>query len=263
MPKSKKELIEELISQVDELPHRDENKLDALLRKSEMIIRNTFGETSKYLTDLKRVHFHPSMSPTTEEYHSRRWQSGQNELRNLFQTMMEELSIFGNEDKPGADDTREEKKESNHQSPKVFIVHGRDDVAKVKVARFLEKLGIKPIILHEQPNNGRTIIEKFEGEASDVDFAVVLLTGDDRGAIKDSEENSQPRARQNVIFELGYFMGVLSRSRVVALKETGIELPSDYAGILYVDLDDQNRWELELAKEMKNAGINLDLNKAI
>ena len=96
---------------------------------------------------------------------------------------------------------------------KVFVVHGRDDGTKQTIARFLETLGLKPVVLHEQANIGRTIIEKFE-EHAQVGFAVVLLTPDDVGAFRDDKNKQKPRARQNVIFEFGYFIGKLGRKRV-------------------------------------------------
>ena len=101
-------------------------------------------------------------------------------------------------------------------------------------ARFIEKLGLELIVLHEQPNKGRTIIEKFQ-DYSNVSYAVVLLTPDDRGGVASSKlEEQQPRARQNVIFELGYFIGKLSRKRVCALYIDGVEIPSDYSGVLFI-----------------------------
>jgi hypothetical protein len=112
-------------------------------------------------------------------------------------------------------------------STKIFIVHGHDELAKESVARFIEKIGLEAIVLHEQPNAGRTIIEKFE-DYSNVGFAVVLLTPDDIGSPKDKRNESQPRSRQNVILELGYFMGRLGRGRVCALYKEGVEIPSDY-----------------------------------
>ena len=102
-------------------------------------------------------------------------------------------------------------------SRKVFIVHGHDNEAKERVARFLEKLGLEPIILHEKASSGRTIIEKFETYSGDIAFAVVLLTPDDVGCAALSRENQKPRARQNVILELGYFLGRLGRVRICAL----------------------------------------------
>jgi predicted nucleotide-binding protein len=145
----------------------------------------------------------------------------------------------------------------------VFIVHGHDDTAKVIVARFVEKLGLKAIILHEQPNKGQTIIEKFESNASNVGFAIVLLTPDDIAASKASPEDTMFRARQNVVLELGYFCGVLGRDKVCVLYKDKVEIPSDYLGVIYTSLDSGDGWHLKLAKEMKEAGLDVDLNNAL
>lgn len=144
----------------------------------------------------------------------------------------------------------------------VFIVHGHDEAAKEMVSRFIEKLGFKAIILHEQPNAGRTIIEKFEAY-SNVGFAVVLLTPDDAHIARVKTLEGKPRARQNVIFELGYFIGKLGRQRVCALHKKEVELPSDIDGILYITLDTLGSWRLSLAKEMKHAGLPVDMNYAV
>lgn len=146
-------------------------------------------------------------------------------------------------------------------STKVFIVHGRDNEVKETVARFVEKLGLHPIILHEQPNGGKTIIEKFE-EYSDVGFAIILMTPDDKGSLV-NDESMKNRARQNVIFEHGYFIGKLGRDRVVALVKGDLELPSDISGVLYLGIDNGGAWKLVLAKEIKSVGYNIDLNKLV
>src|SRR5262245_1287010 len=145
---------------------------------------------------------------------------------------------------------------------RVFIVHGRSEGPREAVARFVMKLGFEPIILQEQASEGRTIIEKFEHH-SGVGFAVVLLTGDDRGGPADADPDSyEPRARQNVILELGYFVGKLGRRRVAVLYEAGVEIPSDFHGVVYIPLDAREGWRLLLANEMKAAGFDVDLNKA-
>lgn len=154
------------------------------------------------------------------------------------------------------------KSESAITGKTVFIVHGRDDATKDAVARLLEKLDLDCTILHEQPNKGRTIIEKFE-DYSSVAFAVVLLTPDDVGGISSNPDKLSPRARQNVIFELGYFIGEIGRERVCALHHKDVELPSDLDGILYVTLDEHGAWNLELAKEIQAAGLDVDLNKLL
>lgn len=143
----------------------------------------------------------------------------------------------------------------------VFIVHGHDEAAKESVARFLMQLEIHPIILAEEPNRGRTIIEKLEA-SDDVAFAVVLLTPDDLGTAKADAENLKPRARQNVVLELGYFVALLGREGVCALYRDGVEIPSDYHGVVYVALDSEGAWKPKLAQELNAAGIHVDLNKA-
>lgn len=142
----------------------------------------------------------------------------------------------------------------------IFIVHGRDEAWKQAVARFVEKLvaGAPVVILHEQPNDGsKTIIEKLEAYAGRAGFAIILLTGDDEGRIKGDAEWSL-RARQNVVLELGMFMGRLGRPRVAVLYQTGVELPSDISGVLYTELDAGGGWKVALAREIQGAGFAVD-----
>ncbi len=150
-------------------------------------------------------------------------------------------------------------------SSNVFIVHGHDLGARDSVARFIQALKLNPVILDEQANQGKTIIEKFEQHADDgVGFAVVVITPDDVGGVAGTDaKDLKPRARQNIIFELGYFFGRLGRQCVVALYQSGIELPSDIAGVLYVPFDNDGTWKVRLAKEMKVAGLAVDLNDAL
>lgn len=151
-----------------------------------------------------------------------------------------------------------EYKENNKKfvmTNKVFIVHGHNEAVKEKVARFLEHLKLDPIILHEQPDKGQTIIEKFENNSNDVNFAIILLTADDVGMAK-TETDYKQRARQNVIFEMGYFMGILSRSHVFMLLEDGVEKPSDMDGIIYTSLKED--WKTKLFKELYECGYKVD-----
>ena len=136
---------------------------------------------------------------------------------------------------------------------------------KEGVARAVSKLGLEPIILHEQPNEGKTIIEKFEKHA-DVGFAIVLLSPDDKAFPKANDPaTARFRARQNVILELGYFAGSLGRSRVFSLYRDGtdLELPSDVAGVVYSLYDGKGHWKLSLVQELKAAGYRVDANKLI
>jgi predicted nucleotide-binding protein len=145
-------------------------------------------------------------------------------------------------------------------SRRVFVVHGHDEAARETVARFLKAAEFDPIILHEQANQGRTVIEKVEAHG-DVGSPVVLLPPDDTGAAQG--EIAEPRARQNVLLELGYFIGRLGRNRVCALKKGNLEIPSDFGGVVYEALDAGNGWKLALGRELKAAGYEFSFDKAL
>ena len=155
-----------------------------------------------------------------------------------------------------------QKSEPDETSDHVFIVHGRDDGTKEAVARLLEKLGLKPLVLHEQANRGRTIIEKFEDYSTPA-FAIALLTPDDVGGLERDRESLNPRARQNVIFEFGYLIGKIGRQKVCAIRKGDVEIPSDYDGVVYVNMDDQGNWKFRLVQELKAAGIDVDANRIV
>ncbi len=142
----------------------------------------------------------------------------------------------------------------------VFLVHGHDHGARHEVARVIQQLtGAEPVILDEQASRGRTLVEKFEQHATAARFAVVLLTADDIGGPRDGMRQ-QPRARQNVVFELGYFFGTLGRDHVVVLITAGVEKPSDVDGLGYIRYPDGD-WKVELAREMTAAGLHADRTK--
>jgi predicted nucleotide-binding protein len=145
-------------------------------------------------------------------------------------------------------------------SPKIFIVHGHDEGARETVARFLEKIGFEPVILHEQASQNRAVIEKIEAY-HDVGFAVVLLTPDDEGCVRGGQPES--RVRQNVLLELGYFMGRLGRDKVCALKRGEVEIPSDFAGVVWVTMDAGSGWKQALGQELQAAGHAIDWNKVM
>lgn len=137
---------------------------------------------------------------------------------------------------------------------RVFIIHGHDEASKSQLARLVERLGLTPIILAEQPNRGRTLIEKLERH-SNVGFAIAILTPDDIAV------DNVARARQNVIWELGHFEGKLGRDRICILLTPGVEIPSDLRGIAYYELDRGGGWQYKVAKELKDAGFAVDLNR--
>lgn len=142
----------------------------------------------------------------------------------------------------------------------VFIVHGHDEEAKAKTARFITKLGFTPIILHEQVSSSKTVIEKIE-KYTNVGFGIILYTPCDLGAKNEENPNFQNRARQNVVFEHGFLIGKIGRENVCALVKGEVETPNDISGVVYVKMDNDSAWEIKIAKELRNSGYDVDLNK--
>jgi predicted nucleotide-binding protein len=178
------------------------------------------------------------------------------DLRELDQIVGE----FGSDARaPGSDPERVAEPGADH---KVLVVYGRNQEVREQVARFLMKLELAPILLDEQAALGRTLIEKLESQAG-LSFAVVILTGDDLGALAAEPDRLRPRARQNVIFELGFAVGRLRRERVCALYEESVELPSDIHGVEYTPLDAAGAWRAKLARELYEAGLRFDPLKVI
>lgn len=140
------------------------------------------------------------------------------------------------------------------ENKRIFIVHGHDTETRDNVELFIRRLGLEPVVLSNEANQGRTIIQKFE-ENSDVSFAIILYTACDEGRAK-GESALKNRARQNVLFEHGFFYAKLGKENVVALHESGVEIPSDLAGVLYTSLDGD--WKGDLKRELKAAGFQAD-----
>ena len=212
------------------------------------------GTVSKLSSDLEGTDFTPSLDPVDA------YVKGLNSAEALLKSMIEEIEDFGEDD----DQKQFPASIQGNDRPRtneVFVIHGRDEGARELVARFLERLELKPVILHEQPNEGRTIIEKFE-DHDHVGFALALLTPDDIGSLQGDKNNLKPRARQNVIFEFGYFIGKLGRERVCALVKGDVEKPSDYDGVLYIPLDAEDGWKQKLFQELDAAGYELDADRA-
>lgn len=223
--------------------------------RAEVFLTQYYGEGSIQLKKFKELIFMPFIfnnSITTYDY----IKACADDLfiaKEHFQFYLEQIE----EDQKDCLDVQPEKTPFNFQ--KVFIVHGHDGELKHAVARMIEKQdNLKAIILSEQINPGKTIIEKIE-ENSDVAGAICLFTADDLGRAKaDTEE--KPRARQNVVFEAGYFMGKLGRDHVVMICEDGVEIPGDLSGVVYTG---KNHWEVEMLKALKVMGYNIDMNKLL
>lgn len=147
-------------------------------------------------------------------------------------------------------------------SDEIFVVHGRDDMAKAEVQLLVERAGLQAIVLHEQPNGGRTIIEKFEKHGGAAGFAIVILSPDDIGGL--DVGSLLPRARQNVIGEMFWFAGRLGRHRVCALRKGALELPTDFAGVGYIEMDGSGAWKKDVLRELEHAGYKqLNWQKAL
>lgn len=255
------ELIQDLIEQARQITYHNKQR-DAVHKRAEMLVRKIFGNDTHYLELLNGIRYSPGVWSTAspDSVFERAFNSGKNELLNLLDVMVEDIQL---------DTTTYEHKNLNSNSAilsrRIFIVHGHNEEMKLAVARTIEKLKLEPIILHEQPNKGRTIIEKF-ADSSDVTFAIILLSADDIAYKKtDEQNNAKYRARQNVIFELGYFIGKLGRERVFALHEVedNLEIPSDYNGVLFVPFDKPGKWQFDLVRELKALGISVDANHVL
>lgn len=258
-----KKLLEILIKKGQALLKEDPlttNAFDQWNTITENYLERVFGKNDPNVHKVTRAWVYGSISPdeSAVEIRIRLLTARIAQIEALVEVLDTDLQLRNNA--PIAKNEDEVARSIGH---KIFLVHGHDKEAMLEVKQFLTELDLDVTILHEQPNEGRTIIEKFEDHA-DVDFAVALLTPDDMGGLANaSDEPQQPRPRQNVIFEMGYFFGLLGRSRVCALYKEGVELPSDYSGILYVKMDDDGGWRLELAKELRTADFAIDMNKLI
>ena len=224
-------------------------------RNTTIAIENTFPDHPQYQDDFEDIRY--ALYGAGEQDGYRR---GLSTASAMLQSMLDEINEYWPDDVPIQDGAEKASPMQPVNTKQIFVVHGRDDGTKAMVARVLEQLELEPIILQEQPNQGRTIIEKFEDYAQ-VGFAVILCTPDDVGALESAQDNLRPRPRQNVVLEWGFFLGKIGRDRVCALIKGNVEIPSDYAGVIYIHLDDAGAWQIRLVGELQNAGFPVDANK--
>lgn len=243
--------LEELKNKFTDLQFREEAEKSTLLQKLRIYIERLFGRSSSYIDDLEQISFFRMYSKTQSDS-MEAWESGKKRCVGLIDNMIEDLTVFTQ--------TPVSQNQYISQPTKVFIVHGHDDLAKTEVARFIEKLGLEAVILHERPNLGATIIEKIERE-TDVGFGIVLYTPCDVGNSREKSNELNVRARQNVIFEHGYLVSKLRREKVVALVKGSVEKPSDIDGVVYEEMDSAGAWQYKIVREMQAVGYDIDLNK--
>ena len=218
-------------------------------RDTAVAVQHTFGKGSSHAKEFRAVRYMPYSS--SAGYKQRAYNSGLESAKVLLTSMIDEIDEYWD------DDTIDDTPPPATQERTVFVIHGRDDGTKHTIARFLEKLDLKPVILNEEPNRGRTIIEKVEDYGLP-SFAVAILTPDDVGALASDTHDMKQRARQNVIFEFGYFIGKIGREKVCAIIKEEPEIPSDYSGVVYISFDDAGAWEKSLFQELNAAELNVD-----
>ena len=225
-------------------------------RSVRVALEHIFGEDSKEFAEFQQVGLSDVRSEDDaiardvdqELFYRYAYARGLSEVKDLLQSYIDQVREYWSEE------GRERVDRRSTRTHEVFLVHGRDEGIKAQVARFLEGRGLKLIILEEVANRGRTIIEKFDAGA-EVDYAIVLMTEDDTGGLRG--EDPRPRARQNVIFELGFFVGKIGRGRVCLLKKGNPEVPVDYAGVVYIPMDGSSQWQMKLLEELKEAGLDV------
>jgi len=290
-PKAKAiERLRKVLNEIPELKQLsyDSSQFEGWKIDTGLAISNAFGDDSAQIHRFNNINYDPTKTWDTPDdvfldmlsipsVCQEAYVRGLELAASFLESMIKEVEEYWEDDNQRTSSrTRKKKQQDGEQtlkssgaqkndppsSNKVFLIHGKDEGIKETVSRFLQTFGLEPVILHEQANRGRTIIEKFE-EHAQVGFAVALLTPDDVGSLKEERNNLNPRARQNVIFEFGYFIGKLDRKRVCALVKGDVEKPSDYDGVLYIPLDDSDGWKMGLIKELKSAGFEVDANKAI
>ena len=232
-------------------------------RNTRIAIEYTFGEDTQHIGTFGSIEYGPAIVVAGTPNHrlQEAYEHGLRRAKAILESMVEEIEEYWPDDVQQQTANGEPSVGKLIATNRVFVVHGRDEAAKHTVARYLGDLGLEPIILQEQPSQGRTIIEKFEEYAGTVGFAVILGTPDDVGGLADEPDNLQPRMRQNVVLELGYFAAALGRNRVCVLLKGDVERPSDYDGVIYIQLDDSEGWKLTLGRELRAAGFDVDLNK--
>lgn len=227
-------------------------------RDVEVLLRHAFGDETTQVYDFINIRYTPACYSTSDNHSLwiNSYQKGLSTAISTLKSICKEVEDYFTEEHLDA---------SSNQLPegysrKVFIVHGHDETLRVKLEATLTKLGFRPVVLRNQPNRFRTILEKFEDYA-DVGFAVILLTADDIGYDKTKQGTEKYRARQNVVLEMGYFLARLGRNRLMAIHDPGVELPGDISGVVYTDSSNDAQWQVELVRELKAAGYDVDGNK--
>lgn len=251
-PQKAIELLKGQIARIDALANLDydDPEVNAWHNFTEQVIIKAFGKPSENLSAYYSARFPGGVVGDTDwqEVHVR----GLRTTKRLLEGFIEQLQAFA----PDVSDTSDEQQATTPTTNDVFIVHGHDHQAKTELALILTRMGLNPIVLHEQPNEGLTIIEKLE-KHSVAGYAFVILAADDVGYPKDVPQAARARARQNVVFEFGLFVGRLGRPRVCCLYKGDVEIPSDLQGLAYHRFNSSIQdVTFDIMKELRAAGYN-------
>lgn len=256
------EIKEKLVSPEDRYNDFDKSVFNSLVERLQALTNKHFKSENQYLKRLEQF--------KKDSWYSVK-RSDLEQLKVLIDIIIDDVELDEKIEESVTKPIRKEKEaieaaeKIRTLNNKIFIVHGHNELMKQSVARVIEKLDLDPIILHEKSNQGNTVIEKFMTH-SNVGFAIVLLSADDMGySLKDGNKQARKRARQNVILELGFFIGKLGRNRVIALVESmeEFELPSDLNGVIYIPYDNNEKWKFDILRELSDNGYNLDANRII
>ena len=229
-------------------------------------LKYVFSAESDEMSSWLGIQFEPSIAvqdpAESRQMAHEAYQRGLDEALALIASLIDQIEDYWDDEAVSTQHGTADEKVLTIDSKQVFVVHGRDQGTLAEVKQVLSQLGLETVVLQDLPNQGRTIIEKFEDYAQ-VGFAVVICTPDDEGKLAHGDTEPQPRVRQNVVFEWGHFIGKLGRDRVCALIKGEVEIPSDYSGVLYVEMDTDGAWKLRLAGELDRAQYDIDANNLL
>jgi predicted nucleotide-binding protein len=204
-----------------------------------------------FYKELKHIEPVPFSDQAFDSGFTRQEQAKLREVSNASNILLQKVKLLLS---PPASDTR---LNSQVRSNKIFVVHGQDNEMKSDVTQTLQKLDLDPIILHEQPDSTQTLTDYQH-----VSFAVVLLSPDELAYPKEkTSDEAKYRANQNIIFELGYFLGRLGKQNVVAIyrKNKDFETPNNINGVVWIEY--KTGWYFELIKQLQANNYDVDANK--
>lgn len=259
------QVLDDLIEKTEKLEYNDSIIKDYIEVCYKSIVKEINLEVlNEYSQKISRIRYTPMIytESTTKEDFKEWWIIGRNHLKDLLIATKKIYEVFDhgtmNEDK--------DRNELNIDNCKIFIAHGHDKYFMKDVELFLQKNQVETIILEDMPSEGKTIIEKLERH-SNVKCTIILLSPEDKVQVGDK---TVYRARQNVIWEFGFFAGYLSRAKVIAIKndlnnaneKVDIELPSNIHGVVWIQyVQDNPEWKIKLSKELKEIGYEIDPGK--